>query len=93
MPEPSLPSDLSPPDLTVREVAAYRRCSPWQVYKLIRQGVYESYLDGRVRKVIFASVLREREQVIAADRHMVAPKSPGRPPRKRPVGRPRKAKG
>lgn len=92
MPEPSLPSDLSSPDLTVREVAAYRRCSMWLVHKRIRDGVYQSYLDGRVRKVIFASVLKEREQTIAADRHMVAPKSPGRP-RKRPVGRPRKAEG
>ena len=43
-----LPPDFDPIDATVDEVASYRRESRWTVYKKIREGRYESYLDGRV---------------------------------------------
>jgi ABC-type glutathione transport system ATPase component len=40
---------------TVNEVASWQRESRWTVFKKIREGVYQSYLDGRIRKIIFAS--------------------------------------
>ena len=52
----------------------------------IRDGRYQSYLDGRIRKIIFASVLADRERTIAeaGDKK--------KPAVKQPVGRPRKPK-
>jgi hypothetical protein len=60
-------------------VAAWRRESRWTVFKKLREGTYRSYLDGRVRKIILASVQEDRE------RQMNAP-----PTKKRSPGRPRK---
>jgi hypothetical protein len=74
-----LPADFDPVDATVDEVASYRRESRWTVHKKIRTGVYQSYLDGRIRKVIFASVKADRERAM----------SPAASPKRRP-GRPRK---
>jgi hypothetical protein len=51
-------------------------------HEKIRDGRYESYLEGRIRKIIFASVLADRERAIAESR-----KPP--PTGKRRVGRPR----
>jgi hypothetical protein len=48
-----------------------------------REGVYESYLDGRVRKIVFASVKADRDRMLAESRN---PPDTG----KRRVGRPRK---
>jgi len=75
-----LPPDFDPVDATVDEVAAYRRESRWTVHKKIREGVYRSYLDGRIRKIVFASVMADRERAMSAG--LTA---------KRPAGRPRKA--
>jgi len=72
-----LPAGLAPPDLTVDEVAAYRRESRWTVHKKIREGRYESYLDGRIRKVIFASVKLDRERTMGAG--LTGKRPPGRP--------------
>jgi hypothetical protein len=74
-----LPAGLGPPDLTVPEVCAFRRESPWTVFKKIREGVYRSYKDGRIRKVDFASVKADRERAMSAA-----------PTGKRKPGRPRK---
>ena len=35
------------------------------VHQKVRDGRYASYLDGRIRKIIFASVLADRERTIA----------------------------
>ena len=51
---------------TVNEVASWQRESRWTVFKKIREGVYQSYLDGRIRKIIFASVKADRERAMAA---------------------------
>jgi hypothetical protein len=52
-----LPPDFDPIDATADEAASYRRESRWTVHKKVREGVYQSYLDGRIRKIIF----RQRE--------------------------------
>jgi hypothetical protein len=61
----ALPPGLEPPDLFVAEVASWRRESEWIVNKKIRDGVYESYLDGNRRKVVFASVVADRDRAVA----------------------------
>jgi hypothetical protein len=75
-----LPPGFAPVDATIDEVASFRKESRWTVFRKIREGVYESYRDGRVRKVIWASVLADRERAIAASQHPVtAKRKPGRP--------------
>jgi hypothetical protein len=81
-----LPPDFNPIDCTVDEVASYRRESRWTVHKKIRTGVYQSYLDGRIRKVVFASVKADRERVMGAALSPDSAASTG----KRKPGRPRK---
>ena len=65
---PLLPADFCPGDATVEEVASFRRESIWTTFEKIRDGRYEAYLDGRVRKVLFASVLADRDRALAAGR-------------------------
>lgn len=81
-----LPPDFHPVDATIEEVASFRREGRWTVHMKIKDGRYQSYLDGRIRKIIFESVLADRARTIAegADKK--------KPPVKQPVGRPRKAK-
>jgi hypothetical protein len=50
-----LPPNFNPVDATVEEVASFRRESIWTTFEKIRDGRYDAYLDGRVRKVVFAS--------------------------------------
>jgi hypothetical protein len=71
-----LPPNLQPPDLTVDEVASFRRESRWTVFRKVREGRYRSYLDGRIRKVIFASVLADRDRAL---RDGIDKRPPGRP--------------
>jgi hypothetical protein len=95
-----LPEGFNPIDATVDEVRAFRRESRWSVFEKLRTGVYQSYLDGRVRKIIFASVIADRERSMADGRDKqcgnalrasaarAAAKSS--PVKKRRPGRPRK---
>jgi hypothetical protein len=73
----SLPADFNPVDCTVDEAASYRRESRWTVFKKIREGVYQSYLDGRVRKIVFSSVRADRERAMGAS--LTGKRKPGRP--------------
>jgi hypothetical protein len=73
----SLPSDFDPIDATLIEVQSWRRESPWTVHQKIRDGRYESYLDGRIRTIIFASVKRDRERTMKEG--LTRKRSPGRP--------------
>jgi hypothetical protein len=75
-----LPPNFHPLDATVDEVASFRKEGRWTVFKKIREGLYESYLDNRIRKIVFASVLADRDRAIAESQR----------PAKRPVGRPKK---
>ena len=80
-----LPPDFHPVDATIEEVASFRREGRWTVHMKIKDGRYQSYLDGRIRKIIFASVLADRERTIAeaGDKKKPAVKQPvGRPKRK-----------
>jgi hypothetical protein len=79
-----LPPDFHPVDATVDEVASFRREGRWTVHMKVRDGRYESYLDGRIRKIVFASVLADRERTIAAGRDRKKPAV------KQPVGRPKR---
>ena len=54
----SLPPNFCPLDATIDEVASFRRESRWTVHAKLKNGCYEGYHDGRIHKVIFASVLR-----------------------------------
>ena len=79
-----LPPDFDPIDATIDEVASWRRESRWTVHKKIREGRYETYLDGRIRKVIFASVKADRERAMSAA--LTGKRAPGRPCKPRPEG-------
>lgn len=81
-----LPADFDPVDATVDEVCAYRRESRWTVFRKIREGHYQSYLDGRIRKIVFDSVKRDRLRAMSG-----VPMGPRAVPTvKRKPGRPRK---
>jgi hypothetical protein len=72
-----LPPDFNPIDCTVDEAASWRRESRWTVHKKVREKVYESYLDGRIRKIVFASVVRDRLNAIVASKNPTGKKRPG----------------
>jgi hypothetical protein len=72
-----LPVGLAPPDLTVDEVAAYRRESRWTVHRKVREKIYESYLDGRIRKILLSSVIADREAAIARSANPSGKRKPG----------------
>jgi hypothetical protein len=59
-----LPPDFCPVDATVEEVASFPRESIWTTFEKIRSGAYDAYLDRRVRKVVFASVLADRDRAV-----------------------------
>jgi hypothetical protein len=42
----------------------------------VREGVYQSYLDGRIRKIILVSVKEDRERAMSAK--LTAKRPPGR---------------
>ncbi len=79
-----LPPNFCPVDATIDEVASFRRESRWTVHAKLRDGRYEGYHDGRIHKVFFSSVLRDREKTIAEAG------SGKKPAAKQPVGRPKR---
>jgi hypothetical protein len=87
----TLPPDFNPIDCTVDEVASWRRESRWTTHKKIREGVYESFLDGRIRKIVFASVVADRERAIAASRNPTGKRKPGGQRKPRPEEHPQAA--
>jgi hypothetical protein len=88
----SLPPDFDPIDCTVDEAASWRRESRWSVHKKVREGAYQSYLDGRIRKIIFASMKADRERAMSAA--LTGKRKPGRPRRTQPeAAKPRELAG
>jgi hypothetical protein len=77
----SLPHDFATTvtDCTVAEAMAFRRMSRCTVYEKIRDGSFRTFKDGRITKILVASLVEDRE------RQLNAPLTA-----KRPVGRPRK---
>ena len=74
-----LPADFSPKYCSLPEACSYARHGLWQGHAKIKQGRWKSFRDGRRRVIIFASVIADEEQLIAASA----------PPEKRPPGRPK----
>jgi hypothetical protein len=66
---------------TIDEIASFCRCGRWTVHARIADGTYVAFKDGRLTKIVVASVLAERAATIAKSKN---------PTGKRPVGRPRK---
>ena len=87
-----LPVDFNPVVITVDEACSYARQSRWTTFQKIRQGRYRTFLDGRIRKIEFASVVEDMERLRAgAHQGPVAAPPPSEPAVvKRPTGRPRK---
>ena len=70
-----LPPNFDPVDASVQEVMAYRRESYSTVRRKLRLELYESYLDGDRRMIIFASVKADRERSIAKGPQLI-PENP-----------------
>ena len=87
-----LPAEFNPVVITVDECCAYARQSRWTTFQKIRQGRYRTFLDGRIRKIEFASVVEDMERLRAgAHPGPVAPPQSAEPVvAKRRRGRPRK---
>jgi hypothetical protein len=61
------PAQIESPDMTPKEVGAYRRESASTVQRKMRLGVYRSYLSGPDKRLITReSVLADRETCLAA---------------------------
>jgi hypothetical protein len=59
-------SEVESPDMTVEEVALFRRESPSAVQRKMRDGTYVSYLSGDRRRLITReSVLADRARRLA----------------------------
>jgi hypothetical protein len=80
-----LPPGFCPAYATIDEVSAYARQSRWTTHVKIRAGRYETFKDGRIRKIIFSSVLRDIERLRAG-----LGAGPIEPVEKRRPGRPKK---
>jgi hypothetical protein len=76
------PSDS--PDMTIAEVATFRREGPSTVWRKIRSGAYVSFKSGDKRLVTRESVLADRERCLAEGPRLTEP-----PPERRPPGRPK----
>jgi hypothetical protein len=94
MPEPKteplykflpLPPGFAPLVCTIEEARSYDRCSRWTAHQKLRQGRRRFFKDGRITKVIFASVVEDMERTMADGGGR-----PIEPVEKRRPGRPRK---
>lgn len=81
-----LPPDFNPEYCTMAEGCSYAKCSIWTGFKKLRERRWRAVKDGRINKLIFAS--------IKADMAALPERAAGSPPTstKRPVGRPKRIK-
>ena len=89
----SIPRDFSAPDITIGQAMFYTGLSARAVQRLCAAGVLDSYLLGGSRRIIFASLVRYRENCIAqgpqfARRTMTGKRARGRPRKPRPEAHP-----
>ena len=82
----TIPIDFNCVDATVEQVMAYRGESASKVFRKMRDGTYVSYVNGKRRMIVFASVKLDRDRCIARGPQLLPLNQPG----KRPLGRPRK---
>jgi hypothetical protein len=75
----SLPPDFATTvtDCTIAEAMAFRRLSRWSVYAKIRDGSFRAFKDGRITKIVVASLVADRERQLNAPK--TAKRKPGRP--------------
>ena len=66
-----LPPGFAPTDATIDQVCAFRLESRSTVHKKMREGAYVFYKDGKITKIIFSSVLADRERSIAHQKPIV----------------------
>jgi hypothetical protein len=85
-----LPPGWDPIDCTIDEAMAYRRLSRTAVLKKIHDGVYQTYRDGKRRKIVFATVKADRMRALLADqrREKTGKRKVGRPRQPRPDQQP-----
>jgi hypothetical protein len=55
----------------------------WTVWKKIRERRYAAFKDGRITKVVVASVVADRERAIAASKNPTGKRKPGGQPRRK----------
>jgi hypothetical protein len=84
-----LPPDFSPVICTFEEACSYARCGRWTGHHRVKDGRWRSCKDGRMRRIVFASVVEDTERLIAAGGEQLEPVEPV--VEKRRPGRPRKA--
>jgi hypothetical protein len=77
-----LPPDFHPTFCTFDEACSYARCSRWTGNEKVKLNRWKTFKDGRIRKVIFASVVEDMDRTMAEGLAAEAE------PTKRPVGRP-----
>jgi hypothetical protein len=65
-------------DATIEQTARAIGLTPITVRRRIVEGRYQSYLDGRVRKVVVASVLADRAALIDSDNAGPTPPNAGK---------------
>ena len=82
-----IPIDFNPIDATVEQVMTYRGESASKVFKKMRDGTYVSYVNGKRRMIVFASVKLDRDRCIARGPQFTVAVAHGV---KRKLGRPRK---
>lgn len=86
-----LPPDFCPAICTFDEACSYARHSRWTGHQKVKEGRWRTFRDGRLRKVIFASVLEDMERTMAIGSDKIEPvikRKRGRPPKPRPEERP-----
>jgi hypothetical protein len=82
----SLPPELGLPPATIQQVMAFTGASARSVWRKIADGTYRSFKDGDRRLILWSSVIKERDRLIA-----LGPQFSERPRTgKRRVGRPKK---
>ena len=74
-----LPPNFAPVICTFDEACSYARCTRWTGYQRVKEGRWRTFMDGRLRKVEFDSVVKDTARIRAE----------GREPAKRPAGRPK----
>jgi hypothetical protein len=82
----TIPIDFNCVDATVEQVMAYRGESASKVFRKMRDGTYVSYVNGKRRMIVFASVKLDRDRCIARGPQFTAAAHGV----KRKLGRPRK---
>jgi hypothetical protein len=86
VPLESLPAELGMPPASIQQVMAFTGTSARSIWRKIANGTYKSFKDGDRRFILWSSVIKERDRLIALGPQLSRRPTTG----KRPVGRPKK---